>query len=389
MSFLKRVYLDYAASTPVDPEVLKQMLPYFSEKYGNSASIHSFGQEAQIALDESRAKIAEFFDCDFREIIFTASATESINLAIRGVIKAAARSGKIKEPFHIITSQIEHEAVLDTCRDLEEEGIEVTYLPVSASGFVNADDMKNALKENTVLVSIMYANNEIGTIQPIKEIGKIIREFKGEKIYPIFHTDAVQALNFLDCRPEYLGVDALSFSGQKIYGPKGVGGLYLKEGTPIKPMMTGSDQEFGLRAGTSNIPLIAGFGEATARLKENQKFTGNIKELRDYLIDRIFKEILGSKLSGSLENRLPNNANFNFGAVKNSIDNLVVALDLVGYAVSSGSACQSKAQKPSHVLAAIGLPLRDITRSIRISIGKQTTKEEINGFIEALKKILK
>ena len=386
----KKVYFDYAASTPVDPGVLKSMMPYFGEKYGNAASIHSFGQEAQIAIDEARTKVANFFECSFSEIIFTGSATESINLAIRGAIKASWAAVKDKKT-HIVTSQIEHEAVLDTCRDLEKEGVEVTILPAGADGFVKPEDVKSALKENTALVSIMYANNEIGTIQPIKEIGRIVKDFRSGRGggYPLFHTDAVQAVNFLDCGAERLGVDLLSFSGQKIYGPKGVGGLYRKEGTSIKPIITGSGQEFGLRSGTSNVPLIVGLAEAIALLPEMKKLAGQIEQLRDRLIERVIKEIPGAKLNGSLENRLPNNANLNFGAVKSKIDSsLIVALDLAGFAISAGSACQSKAQKPSHVLTAIGLSPLDVKKSIRVSFGKTTTMEEIDGLVEALKKIL-
>ncbi|KKU38616.1 MAG: Aminotransferase [Candidatus Azambacteria bacterium GW2011_GWB2_46_37] len=390
MSTPKKVYFDYAASTPVDPGVLNSILPYFGEKYGNAASIHSFGQEAQIAIDEARTKVANFFECSFSEIIFTGSATESINLAIRGAIKASWAAVKDKKP-HIITSRIEHEAVLDTCRDLEKEGVEVTILPVNADGFVKQEDVRSALKENTALVSIMYANNEIGTIQPIKEIGRIVKEVRRERggVYPLFHTDAVQAVNFLDCGAERLGVDLLSFSGQKIYGPKGVGGLYRKEGMSIKPIITGSGQEFGLRSGTSNVPLIVGLAEAIALLSEMKKLAGQIEQLRDRLIERVIKEIPGAKLNGSLENRLPNNANLNFGAVKSKIDSsLIVALDLAGFAISAGSACQSKAQKPSHVLTAIGLSPQEVKKSIRVSLGKTTTMEEIDGLVEALKKIL-
>ena len=386
----KKVYFDYAASTPVDPGVLKSMMPYFGEKYGNAASIHSFGQEAQIAIDEARTKVANFFECSFSEIIFTGSATESINLAIRGAIKASWAAVKDKKT-HIVTSQIEHEAVLDTCRDLEKEGVEVTILPAGADGFVKPEDVKSALKENTAIVSIMYANNEIGTIQPIKEIGRIVKDFRSGRggVYPLFHTDAVQAVNFLDCGAERLGVDLLSFSGQKIYGPKGVGGLYRKEGTSIKPIITGSGQEFGLRSGTSNVPLIVGLAQAVALLPEMKKLAGQIEQLRDRLIERVIKEIPGAKLNGSLENRLPNNANLNFGAVKSKIDSsLIVALDLAGFAISAGSACQSKAQKPSHVLTAIGLSPLDVKKSIRVSLGKTTTMEEIDGLVEALKKIL-
>lgn len=389
MSALKKIYFDYAASTPVDSGVLKSMLPYFDEKYGNAASIHSFGQEAQIAMDSARTKIADFFGCSFREIVFTGSATESINMAIRGAVKAAMAAAKDKKP-HIITSQIEHEAVLDTCRDLTREGVEVTYLPAAPDGFVKAEDVKNAIKENTVLVSIMYANNEIGTIQPIPEIGRIVKEVRSGRggIYPLFHTDAVQAVNFLDCRPETLGVDLLSFSGQKIYGPKGAGGLYCKEGTPLKPIITGSGQEFGLRSGTSNVPLDVGLAEAVALLPEMKKLAGQIERLRDRLIERVIKEIPGAKLNGSRENRLPNNANLNFGAVKSKFDSsLIVALDLAGFAVSAGSACQSKAQKPSHVLMAIGLSPQEVKKSIRVSLGKTTTQEEIDGLVDALKKI--
>ncbi|KKU36697.1 MAG: hypothetical protein UX51_C0043G0001 [Candidatus Azambacteria bacterium GW2011_GWF2_46_32] len=323
-------------------------------------------------------------------IFLSVLATESINLAIRGAIKASWAAVKDKKP-HIITSRIEHEAVLDTCRDLEKEGVEVTILPVNADGFVKQEDVRSALKENTALVSIMYANNEIGTIQPIKEIGRIVKEVRRERggVYPLFHTDAVQAVNFLDCGAERLGVDLLSFSGQKIYGPKGVGGLYRKEGMSIKPIITGSGQEFGLRSGTSNVPLIVGLAEAIALLSEMKKLAGQIEQLRDRLIERVIKEIPGAKLNGSLENRLPNNANLNFGAVKSKIDSsLIVALDLAGFAISAGSACQSKAQKPSHVLTAIGLSPQEVKKSIRVSLGKTTTMEEIDGLVEALKKIL-
>lgn len=421
----KKVYLDYAASTPVNPKVAAAMLPYFSEKYGNPGAIHAYGQEAQAAIDSSRQKIAEFFGCDFNEIIFTGSATESNNLAIRGIIKAwtdntpslsearpasaprglGLRSGlrptmpaSASKPVrgchpssHVITSAIEHKSVLETCHDLEKEGVEVSYIKVSKDGFVNPEDVKAAIKENTVLVSIMYVNNEIGTIQPIQEIAKAIRSYKLKAIshkLPMFHTDAAQALNYLDCKIENLGVDMLTFSGQKIYGPKGIGGLYIKKDVSISPIITGGNQERGLRSGTENVPYIVGLSKAidiTETIREVE--ASRIKELRDYFIDKILEKIPNAELNGSRENRIANNANFLFRGI--SANNLLIALDQEGVAASAGSTCTIKTVTPSEVLMAMGRIKEEARQSIRFTLGRGTTRSDIDYAVSVLEKIMR
>lgn len=372
---MKKVYLDYASTTPVDAKVQRAMKPYFFLKFGNPGAMHSFGQEAQAAVDESRQKVADFFGCDFNEIIFNGSATESNNLAIRGIVKNV---GLTKS--HIITSSIEHKSVLETCRDLEKEGIEVTYLPVTKDGFVRPEDVEGAIKENTVLVSIMYVNNEIGTIQPISEIAKVV---KG----PLFHTDAVQALSYLDCNVKNLGVDLLTFSGHKIYGPKGIGGLYVRKGIELSPLITGGNQERGLRSGTENVPYIVGFWKAielaqSLRKKESMR----LEKLRDYFIDEVTKKIPKAELNGARENRIPNNANFLFRGV--SANTLLIALDREGIAASSGSTCTIKTVTPSEVLVALGRSEEEARQSIRFTLGRGTTKKDIDYTMQKIRKIL-
>ncbi|MCK4891235.1 MAG: cysteine desulfurase, partial [Candidatus Pacebacteria bacterium] len=299
---MKKVYLDYAASTPVDKKVLEEILPYFLEKYGNPSSIHQFGQEAIEAIDKAREQVADFLHCNASEIIFTSGATESNNLTIKGVVKATQT-----ENPNIITSVIEHSCVLNSCGTAVKDKIaNVSFVKVNKEGIVNPEDIRNAIRKNTVLVSIMYGNNEVGTIQPIAEIGKVIKEINKDreknqlpKVY--FHTDAVQAVNYLDCNVDNLGVDFLSLSGHKIHCPKGVGVLYIKKGSKINSVQQGGGQEYNLRAGTHNVPGIVGIGKAISLVLENRKKMDEIRTLRDYMIDEILKNISDSELNGSKE----------------------------------------------------------------------------------------
>ena len=394
----KKIYLDYAATTPVDKEVLREMLPYFNKKFGNASSIHSFGQEAMAAIDEAREKIAKFFNCDFGEIIFTGSATESNNLAIKGIVTQPARTiqsgGHITHNTqHFISTKIEHESVLEPLKELEKNGHKVTYLSVDKEGLIKISDLEKNIKDNTVLVSIIYANNEIGTIQSIKEIGKLLEKINKKrqenelsKIY--FHTDAVQALNYLECRPDWLKVDLLTFSGHKIYGPKGIGGLYVRMGTPLSPIISGGGQEFGWRSGTENIPYIVGIAKSIdLAITNREKRFRYVLDLRNKLWKNIIKYNKEAKLNGSFTHRLPNNLNIRFPAISN--ETLIVALDQAGIAVSAGSACSSRALAASHVLKAIGLTSKQMRESLRITLGKNTTKEEIKKAAEIINKIVK
>lgn len=382
------VYLDYASTTPVDPEVLAAMLPYFSEKFGNPGSLHSFGQEAQIAVDSARSSIADFLSCLTQEIIFTGSATEANNLAIFGAVKAAKKAG-IKNP-HVITSAIEHKSVLEPIRKLEKDGeIELTILNVSRNGLIDLEQLEKSLKDNTVLVSIIYTNNEIGTIQPISEVSGIVRGYneklktKSYKLKAVLHTDAAQAANYLNMKVADLGVDLLTLSSQKIYGPKGAGVLYVKKGVLIEPQILGGEQEYGKRAGTENVPNIVGMGAAIAKINEYKSKNSQILELRNYFIDNVLAKIKTASLNGNRESCLPNIANILFKGV-NSAD-LLMMLDMEGIAVSAGSACQARGiSEPSYVLRAIGLSEQDAKSSIRFSFGRQTTKEDIDYAIKAL-----
>ncbi len=383
MTNTKKIYLDYAATTPTDKEVLKAMLPYFNVEFGNASSLHSFGRNAMDAITEARKKTADFFGAKEEEIIFTSGATESNNLAIKGVLQA------YKKIPHIITTAFEHSCVLKTCQKLEKEGsAEVTYLPVYSDGIIKIKDIQNAIKENTLLVSIMYVNNEIGTVQPIAEIGKLLKNINKKREQKIiFHTDATQAVAYFDCNVEKLGVDLLSMSAHKIYGPKGVGILYVKKETKITRIQDGGEQEFSLRAGTLNTTGIIGLVKALEILKKTKnKNAKKIKELRDYLIKKIIKEIPDARLNGSQIKRSPNNANFSFSGVEG--ESLLLYLDMEGIACSTGSACSSGSLDPSHVLLAIGLKPEQAHGSLRVSMGKYTTKKEIIIFITKLKNIL-
>jgi cysteine desulfurase len=386
---MNRIYLDHAATTPVDPEVLKEMIPYFSKKYGNPMSIHSFGQEASEAIKKARKRIADFLKCQSAEVIFTSGATESNNFAIKGVIKKYNESGFCsKTAPHIITSSIEHHSVIDTCKFLEKSGrAEMTYLPVSQDGIVDTEEIKKAIKPNTILISIAYVNNEIGTVQPIAEIGKMIKAVNGQRPTAdskiLFHTDATQAVNYFDCDVEKLGVDLLSLSGHKIYGPKGIGALYVKKGISVKRIQDGGDQEFGMRSGTHNVPGIVGLGAAINLVNSQRSTVNSTLELRNYLTERILKEIPDSYLNGSKEKRSPSNINLRFDNVEG--ESLVMSLDMEGIASSTGSACSSGSLEPSHVLLALGLKPEQAHGSLRLTLGKDTTREEINYTISKIK----
>lgn len=385
----KKVYLDYAATTPVDNKVLEAMRPYFSRLFGNPMSLHSFGRVASVATEKSRKQVADFLNCQPQEIVFTSGATESNNLAVKGIIKAYYKHNKIlssKKP-HIITTAFEHHCVLNACKKLEKDKLaEITYLPVYENGIVKAEDVKKVIKPNTVLVSVMYVNNEIGTVQPIAEIGQLIKAYnlKANSYKLVFHTDATQAVNYFNCDVEKLNVDLLSFSGHKLYGPKGVGALYIRKGTVVKQIQNGGEQENNLRAGTHNVPGIVGLGVAIKRLANNHK---NILDLRNFLIKKVLKEIPDSWLNGDKIKRSPNNANFGFKNVEG--ESLVLMLDSYEIAASTGSACSSGTLKPSHVLTSLGLKPEDAHGSLRITLGKYTTKKEIDHTIKILKKVVK
>jgi len=380
----KRIYLDNAATTPVDPEVLAEMLPYFSEKFGNASSFHSFGKEAEAAVELARQRAAKHFNASPEEIVFTSGATESNNLAIKGVVrKYYERNKDVKMKPHIITLSFEHHCVLDNCKSIEDEGLgEVTFILPEADGVVKAEKVMSAIKPNTILISIMYVNNEIGTVQPIAELGKMIAEANKQREQKIiFHTDATQAIDYFSCDVDELGVDLLSMSAHKIYGPKGVGMLYIRKGTPITKIQSGGGHERKMRAGTLNVTGIVGLGKALEMIDLEK---GNIiAELRDYFIDRILKEIPDTTLNGSRELRSPNNANISFKNVEG--ESLLMLLDMEGIACSTGSACSSDSLEPSHVLLSIGKKHEEAHGSIRITLGKYNTKDELDYTAERMK----
>jgi len=377
---IKKIYLDYAATTPVDPRVVKAMLPYFSEKFGNTMSLHSFGQEAKEALEESRGVIADLMGAKPQEIIFTGSASESNNLALKGVAlaKASANQGG-----HIIISPIEHACVMESARWLESQGFEITRLKVDKYGLVSPDDVKKAIKKETILVSIMHANNEIGTIEPIEEIGKICRE-KG--IY--FHTDAAQSFGKIPIDVNKMNIDLMTVSSHKMYGPKGAAALFIRKGTKIEPLIHGGGHESGLRSSTVNVAAIVGFAEA-ARIceREMKKEAKREIKLRDKLIKGVLEKIEGSYLNGHPRERLPNNINFSFPGIEG--ESLIMQLDFLGIAASTGSACSSEKLEPSHVLLAIGLKPEQAHGSLRLSLGKWTKEKDINYVLEVLPKVVK
>jgi len=377
------IYLDNAATTPAAPEVVEAMLPYFSLKFGNPSSLHSAGQEARRAVEAARTAVASLIGAAPDEVVFTSGGTESNNSALKGIAEANRGRGN-----HIVTSKIEHHAVLEPCRALESQGFMVTYLDVDADGLVDPADVQKALTAETILVSIMHANNEIGTIEPIEEIGRITRE-KG--IY--FHTDAVQTLGHVPVDVQKMNVDLLSASAHKLSGPKGVGCLYIRKGTKISPFMLGGEQEKKRRASTHNVPGIVGFGKAAeiAR-REMDAESLRLAQLRDMFIGGVLSKVPHARLNGHPEKRLPNNINISAAFVEGEA--LVLSLDMEGVACSTGSACTSESLEPSHVLRAIGLPHELAHGSVRFTLGRQTTKEEIDyvtgilpGIIERLRSI--
>ena len=373
----KLIYLDNAATTKTAPEVVEAMLPYFSELYGNPSSIYSLAGESKKAVDHAREIIAGALGAQPEEIYFTAGGTESDNWAL----KAAAEFYK-KKGNHIITTKIEHHAILHTCQWLEKQGFEVTYLNVDENGVVKLEELKKAIRPTTILISVMYANNEIGTIQPIKEIGEIAREHG-----ILFHTDAVQAFGQLPIQVDDCHIDMLSASGHKLNGPKGIGFLYIRKGVKIRSFIHGGAQERKRRAGTENVPGIVGLGRAVERAVSTRKERADKeKELRDYLIGRVLKEIPYTRLNGHRTMRLPNNANFSFQFIEG--ESLLIMLDMEGICGSSGSACTSGSLDPSHVLLAIGLPHEIAHGSLRLTLSEETTKEELDFVVESLKKII-
>ncbi|MDD5472700.1 MAG: cysteine desulfurase NifS [Candidatus Methanoperedens sp.] len=370
-----QVYMDHSATTAVDPAVREAMLPYFSEKFGNPSSLYTIGRQARKAIEESRQKVADLIGAKKEEIIFTGSGTESDNLAIKGIAFKNRKKGD-----HIITSSIEHHAVLHTCKYLEGQGFKVTYLPVSREGIVNPADVEKALTPQTILITIMHANNEIGTIQPIEEIGKIAKE----KNIP-FHTDAVQTAGKLPINVEFLDVNLLSMSAHKIYGPKGVGALYIRKGTFVEPQLHGGGHERNLRSSTENVPGIVGFGKACELAKERLPEEAKLAELRDRLIKGVL-EIKDSYLNGHPTKRLPNNANVRFSYIEG--ESMILNLDMKGVAASTGSACSSTSLEPSHVLMAIGLKPEEAHGSLRLTLGRENTKEDVDYVVSVLPKIV-
>lgn len=377
------IYLDHAATTPTDKEVLKTMEPYFTEKFGNPSSLHTLGQQAKGELENARQEIAQELECLPEEIIFTSGGTESDNLAIRGVAEARGNPLTEKKRGHIITTQIEHHAVLHTCEDLARRGFDVTYLPVDEFGLIDLKQLEKEIREDTILISIMLANNEIGTVLPITKIGRIANKHK-----ITFHTDAVQAGGTFDLKVDYLKADLLSLSAHKFYGPKGVGLLYVRKGTRIKPQQTGGTQEMNRRASTENIAGIIGMTKAL-KMANSQKETENQRliELRDYFIKEALENLPDTRLNGHPTERLPNNVNICIGKIEG--ESLLLRLDMMGIACSSGSACASGSLDPSHVLLAIGLPHEIAQGSLRFSLGKSITKTDIDQTLEVLKKVVK
>lgn len=371
-----KVYLDYAATTPVDPRVLHAMLPYFTEVAGNASSVHGFGQEARAAVDRARAQVAETVGARPAEIVFTSGATESDNLAVMGVALATEGRGR-----HIVTTAIEHHAILEACHFLERRGYTVTYLPVGNRGIVDPDDVRRALRADTILISVMAANNEIGTLQPIAEIGRLARERN-----IVFHSDATQLVGAAAVSVDDLHVDLLSMSAHKRYGPKGVGALYARTGVPLAPTQRGGSHERGRRGGTENVPGIVGFGAALRiALDELEQERTRLLALRDRLI-REALALPGAHLNGDPVLRLPNNVNLSFDGTDSQ--SLVMGLDLRGVASSSGSACTSGAMEASHVLVALGLSQERAAAAVRLTLGRGTTDADITYALEVLRDVV-
>lgn len=371
------IYFDHAATTNVKSEVMEEMLPYFTTLYGNASTLYSLGRESKKAVDKARERVAKAIGAEVNEIYFTGSGTEGDNWAIKGIAYANRKKGK-----HIITTSIEHNAVLNTCKTLEKQGYEVTYLPINKEGFVLPDQVENAIKSDTILICIMSANNEIGTIQPISQIGEIAKK-KG--IY--LHTDAVQAIGNIRVNVNDLNTDTLSMSAHKFYGPKGVGVLYIRKGTSISPILHGGSQERGRRASTENVPGIIGIGKAVEIAANNiESYSKKLLELRERTIDEILDKIPNAKLNGDRHNRLPGNVNFSFDSIDG--ESLLMMLDMEGIAASSASACASGSINPSHVILAMGLSTEMASNSLRLTFGHDNTHEDIDYLMKVLPKII-
>ena len=373
------IYMDHASTTPVRPEVLEVMLPYFSGTFGNPSSIYRLAQEARKAVDEARDMVADVLGCRSSEVVFTSGGTESNNAALKGAAMALKPNGN-----HVITTSIEHQSVLHSCYQLEQFGFDVTYLPVDRHGLVNPEDVLEAVTDRTVLVSVMLANNEIGTIEPIEEIGRLVKEYAGSTGRTIlFHTDAVQGAGFLDLNVDRLKVDMLSLSAHKLYGPKGAGALYIRRGTPLKPQQMGGGQERERRSGTENVPGIVGTAVALRlAAKEREELGTHCLPLRDRLIRDISEGVQGAYLNGHPSARLPNNVNFVFDGVDG--ESLLLGLDMSGVCASSGSACSSASLEPSHVLLALGLSAELARSSLRLTLGGENSEEEVDAVVTLL-----
>ncbi|RKY58005.1 MAG: cysteine desulfurase NifS [Candidatus Latescibacterota bacterium] len=374
---MRRIYLDYAATTPVHPEVVRTMLPYLTERYGNPSSIHAFGQEARTAVEDARGQVADLIGAKPEEIVFTSGGTEADNFALKGVAYALRKRGD-----HIITSSVEHHAVFEACKFLEKGGFKVTYLPVDRYGMVDPEAVHRAITDKTILVSVMHANNEVGTMQPIAEISKIAHE-RGA----YFHTDAVQTAGHIPVDVEELDADLLSMSAHKLYGPKGVGALYIRKGTRIASFVHGGEQERGRRAGTENVPGIVGFGKAAEIAKrERETEARRLSELRDRLIEGLLERIEHINLNGHPTCRLPNNVHVSVEFVEG--ESMLLNLDLEGIAASTGSACSSGSLEPSHVLLAMGLSHELAHGSLRFTMGRWTTEEDVDRVLEVLPEVV-
>ena len=373
------VYMDHAGTTPLAPDVLRSMTPYFTELFGNPSSIHTVGQEARYALDEARERVARVLNCRPRDVVFTSGGTESDNAAIVGGATALQETGN-----HVITSSVEHHAVLHTAQHLESQGFDVTYLPVDSDGIVQPEAVQRAITDKTTLVSIMYANNEIGVVNPIPEIAQVIKQRAAELSRTIlFHTDAVQAAGYLDLDVRKLGVDLLSLSGHKFHGPKGTGVLFIRRGAPFLPYLLGGGQERERRSGTENIPGIVGLSVALEAADARREQTGqHCGELRDRIVAEVLERVPGSRLNGHPTRRLPNNANFSFPGVEG--EPILLGLDMAGIAASSGSACSSGSLEPSHVLLALGQSAEVARGSLRLTLGKDNTEEQVDYLIDVL-----
>jgi cysteine desulfurase len=374
---MKRIYMDYAATTPMLPEVAEAMQPYYSHRFGNPSSVHSMGQEARDAVEQARSQVAALIACRPEDVVFTGGGTEADNQAIKGVCLAGRGKGR-----HIITTAIEHHAVLNTCNFMKELGFDVTVVPVDKYGIVDPDDIRKSITAKTLLVSVMHANNEVGAIQPIEEIGGITR---GTGVY--FHVDAVQTAGHLPIDVDRMGIDLLSASAHKLYGPKGVGMLFVREGTGIVPLLHGGEQENERRAGTENVAGIVGFGRAAEIARaEMGKEAGRLSMLRDRLIDKVLERVADAYLNGHRTSRLPNNTNFSYDFIEG--ESILMYLDAEGIFASTGSACSSASSEPSHVLMALGMPVERARGSVRFTLGRWTSEDDIDRVVEALPRIV-